>query len=72
MSDWRDRAACLGKPEGFFPDESHLRDVTAAKKLCAGCDVSASCLAAADPDDKWSILGGLEAGERRRLAVRTA
>lgn len=70
---WREEAACAGMdPALFFPAgeraEPSLRDIQAAKRVCASCPVRQECLdfalATSQPDGLW---GGLTTRERRRL-----
>lgn len=77
MTNWRDRAACLGlDPELFFP----VSDVgpgavqtAAAKAVCARCPVRAECLAdALDAGNDYGVWGGLTEDERRALKARAA
>lgn len=69
---WEDRAACAGMPlEAFYPRENERiwdARVAQAKKVCEGCPVKMDCLAwALEIDDRWGILGGYTATERRAL-----
>ena len=69
---WRDQAACAGMTgDLFFPtaESGPTRDaqVTAAKAVCAGCRVRASCLSEALVRIPYGIAGGLTEHERRRL-----
>lgn len=77
---WRDRAACAGLPTEVFylgpGNGPRSTQVQAAKQVCAGCPVTASCLAAAmefeagNDSYRHGIWGGLTPEERRRLARR--
>ncbi|MFE2279883.1 WhiB family transcriptional regulator [Streptomyces sp. NPDC059454] len=57
--EWLRSAACAGEdPELFFPVGSTgpaLRDLAAAKRVCARCRVSAQCLG-------FAVEGGLTSG----------
>jgi WhiB family redox-sensing transcriptional regulator len=63
---WQDRALCAETdPEAFFPEKGgSTRD---AKRICAGCEVKAECLAyALEHDERFGIWGGMSERERRR------
>jgi WhiB family transcriptional regulator, redox-sensing transcriptional regulator len=73
--DWRVGAACRdADPELFFPDgevPSARAQVKAAKLICRGCPVSATCLSwALANGQEAGIWGGLTEAERRRLHRR--
>ena len=75
LPDWRTSAACRdADPELFFPDGdigSARAHVKAAKLICRGCPVSATCLSwALDSGQEAGIWGGLTEDERRRLRHR--
>ena len=61
------RALCAQTdPEIFFPEKGG--STREAKKVCAGCEVRAECLAyALNNDERFGIWGGLSERERRRL-----
>lgn len=45
MSDWRQRAACLGcNPDLWFPERGDSAPAQTAIKVCHGCPVKAECL----------------------------
>lgn len=80
--DWLDAAACRGMdPEDFLPpleDSGRpfgaevLARIDAARQVCAGCPVTAECLADGDARTGWrdhSIRGGLTPRERRKVAA---
>ena len=73
--NWRAYAACRDTdPELFFPD-GDIRfaraQVKAAKLICRGCPVSATCLSLAlASGQEAGIWGGLTEDERRRLRSR--
>ena len=75
---WRERAACrdVENPDAFFPtaEAGPERDaqVTAAKAVCARCEVRADCLVEALARIPYGIAGGLTEHERRRLRTRGA
>lgn len=49
-------------------EKGRVKRVTAAKQLCAECDVKAECLEYAfKNDEKFGIWGGLTERERKRL-----
>lgn len=64
---WMDRSACLGTdPDLFFPTRGD--DQTAAKRVCAGCQVRVECLEyALATNERNGIWGGLSERERRRM-----
>jgi hypothetical protein len=68
LRDWRDRALCAyTDPEIFFPDKGE--STRPARKVCAGCEVSAECLQdARDDNERFGVWGGLSERERRVLA----
>ena len=73
--DWRDDAACGDvDPETFFPDGDLVSirlQVKAAKAVCRGCPVSATCLSwALASGQEFGIWGGLTEDERRHLQRR--
>jgi WhiB family redox-sensing transcriptional regulator len=65
--EWQDRAICAQTdPEAFFPEKGG--STKPSKKICAGCEVRAECLAyALDHDERFGVWGGLSERERRRL-----
>jgi WhiB family redox-sensing transcriptional regulator len=72
MSEWRERAACIGAPhEVFFPIERKFTTRTWAKAraICATCEVREQCLAVAlsvdVSEDRWGMFGGMTPSERR-------
>jgi WhiB family redox-sensing transcriptional regulator len=72
-ASWQDSALCAQTdPELFFPEKGG--SVTAAKKVCATCPVTAACLEfALEHRMSHGIFGGMT--ERRRrpmLAAREA
>ena len=72
--DWRHDAACReADPELFFPDDTRpvRAQVKAAKLICRGCPVSATCLSwALASGQQAGIWGGLTEDERRGLHRR--
>lgn len=66
MTDWRERAACRQVPTAvFYPETTGgVADYGAARAICAGCEVSAQCLAEADDFGLW---GGQDPRERSGL-----
>jgi WhiB family redox-sensing transcriptional regulator len=74
--EWLRSAACVGEdPELFFPVGTTgpaLRDVAAAKRVCARCRVTADCLDyALDSGQTSGVWGGTGEEERADL-LRTA
>lgn len=67
LGDWVQQGRC-GEidPELWFPAGGHSD--TAAKEVCAGCEVRAQCLAyAIEADEEFGVWGGLNRTERLRL-----
>lgn len=66
--DWRTSAACLGREDDMFPDNSEA-GIAHAKAICGPCPVRDACLADAlrTGDNHWGIRGGLKPEERRKL-----
>lgn len=54
-SDRTVACADIANPERFFPLNEDGPDAAAAKAVCAGCDVSESCLA-------WALANAVPAG----------
>ena len=67
---WRDDAACLGMDPEIFFGASHVL----AKRICADCPVTETCLTDAIRFSWWGdyagIRGGMGPDERRRLRRR--
>ena len=58
MTDWRDRAACLGMwPETWYPHPSDRKTTREAKRICKTCPVRTDCLID-NFDDPHGIYGG--------------
>ncbi|WP_202436815.1 WhiB family transcriptional regulator [Streptomyces sp. SID5910] len=73
--EWLRRAACVDEdPELFFPVGTTgpaLRDIAAAKRVCARCPVSTQCLALAlDMGRASGVWGGTCEEERDALLRR--
>ena len=72
MSDWRDRAACLGADDDtFFPDRGDTTGTDTALRVCATCPVTTQCLDAALAeegnlvgDSRYGIRGGTTPDQR--------
>jgi hypothetical protein len=62
MADWRERAACLGKGDAFFPDPSDTERVAKAEAICRYCPVIENCRALARANREES---GVWAGKLR-------
>ena len=65
--NWKDEAACDGKPTYFFELSDELNIVSNAQqeliarglKICTSCPVKAACLADSSPSDRhWTTRGG--------------
>jgi len=69
---WTEQALCAQvDPDLFFPDKGD--SPRQAKRICAGCEVRADCLAEAlDRGERWGVWGGLSERERRALRRRNA
>lgn len=66
---WRDFAGCRDDTEGlFFPDETDLGSINAAKAVCSSCPVQDDCLAyAIESNQTEGIWAGTTGKERRRI-----
>lgn len=63
---WRDRAACRGMDDLFFPEEGH--NTLPAKKVCDGCPVVSACLEyALETGQRYGVWGGTSEKERKRM-----
>ncbi|MFF7855059.1 WhiB family transcriptional regulator [Streptomyces sp. NPDC007904] len=73
--EWLRSAACVGEdPELFFPVGTAgpaLRDVTAAKRVCARCPVSTQCLSFALGSGRASGVWGGTCEDEREALLRT-
>lgn len=71
--DWREYAACLGRGNEMFPDNSE-HGIANAKRICTACRVRLACLddALRAGDNHWGIRGGMKPEERRKLAKNLA
>ncbi|MET8978517.1 WhiB family transcriptional regulator [Streptomyces sp. NPDC004539] len=69
--NWTAGAACCTDPDAMFPT-SNAVEIQAAKRICARCPVVTACLLDAldTGDNEHGIRGGLEPGERRKIAAR--
>ena len=74
---WRRSASCASPdvdPEVFFPPDGWANEVVvaAAKRICGGCSVRATCLgdvlAWEDPHQRLGVVGGLTPAERSHIA----
>ncbi|MET8246619.1 WhiB family transcriptional regulator [Streptomyces sp. NPDC005202] len=74
--EWLRSAACVGEdPELFFPVGTTgpaLRDVAAAKRICARCPVLSQCLTFALSSGQTSGVWGGTCEEERVALLRTA
>jgi WhiB family redox-sensing transcriptional regulator len=72
--EWLRSAACVGEdPELFFPVGTSgpaLRDVTAAKRVCARCPVTDECLSFALSNGQASGVWGGTCEEERDALLR--
>ncbi|MFD3496901.1 WhiB family transcriptional regulator [Streptomyces sp. NPDC058676] len=73
--EWLRSAACVGEdPELFFPVGTSgpaLRDIAAAKRVCARCPVTVQCLTFALDDGRTSGVWGGTCEEERDALLRT-
>jgi WhiB family redox-sensing transcriptional regulator len=73
--EWLRSAACLGEdPELFFPVGTSgpaLREIAAAKRICARCTVVTQCLAFSLSSGQTSGLWGGTCEEERDVLLRT-
>ncbi|GEC02911.1 transcriptional regulator WhiB [Streptomyces spinoverrucosus] len=74
--EWLRRAACVGEdPELFFPVGTTgpaLRDIAAAKRVCARCSVITQCLRYALSSGQTSGVWGGTGEHERAALLRTA
>ncbi|MFC5638850.1 WhiB family transcriptional regulator [Streptomyces bullii] len=74
--EWLRRAACVGEdPELFFPVGTSgpaLRDVDAAKRVCARCEVATDCLTFALSSGQAAGVWGGTCEEERLELLRTS
>ena len=78
--DWREEAACAGRPSSTFYPPPRSEDKftrrqreSRAKAVCATCAVRQACLEhAIEQDERYGIWGGLNGRERRRLIATLA
>lgn len=61
--DWRDDAACLGKPTKWWYPERGEKDIR-ARKVCAVCPVKIPCREAGAFED-FGIWGDMRASHRK-------
>jgi WhiB family transcriptional regulator, redox-sensing transcriptional regulator len=71
VKDWRSEGACLGAdPDLFFPISTRgpaEKQISRAKRICAGCNVRTDCLDfAMSHDQAYGIWGGTTPEDRRR------
>jgi WhiB family redox-sensing transcriptional regulator len=68
MSDWQERAACIGSdPEAFFPRKGESAAI--AKRICnTRCNVREDCLAyALEQRVDFGVWGGTTYRQRRKM-----
>ncbi|MFC3352168.1 WhiB family transcriptional regulator [Streptomyces echinoruber] len=74
--EWLRKAACVGEDPGlFFPVGTSgpaLRDVEAAKRVCARCPVTVECLSFAMSGGRSPGVWGGTGEEERAALLRTA
>jgi WhiB family redox-sensing transcriptional regulator len=65
---WMADALCAQTdPDLFLPDGQGTNNATAAKKICAQCDVIEQCLAWALATGAEGTLGGMSEKERKKI-----
>lgn len=70
---WQDDALCAQvDPDLFVPDGQGSNNAPKAKKICARCDVTATCLAWALATGQVGTLGGTTDRERQKMRKATA
>ena len=75
MTDWLDRAACLGADDDtFFPDRADTAGTETALRVCATCPVTTQCLDAALTEEgdlagayRHGIRGGTTPDQRAHM-----
>jgi WhiB family redox-sensing transcriptional regulator len=69
VQPWQERGHCAGAgPDLMFPEANDMAGVLAAKAVCEGCPVTASCLTyALDTPERFGVWGGLTEYARRKL-----
>lgn len=69
---WTEHALCTQTdPEAFYPEKGE--STTAAKTICARCEVRAECLEyALDRHERYGVWGGMSERERRAELARRA
>jgi len=75
IEPWRAQAACFDRADvNFFPVGSNvlaMRQIEAAKAICAICEVRADCLEyAVRTNQESGIWGGMAEDDRRRYRKR--
>ncbi len=80
MTDWRERANCVGLTAIFFPERGEPG--TEARAVCAGCEVREQCLeegltttiALGERHSEYvsGIWGGRSGNERRQIRAQRA
>ncbi len=67
---WWEQARCLGTDtDAWFP-RSGAKVNRLVERVCTGCPVRKSCLAAAVLDDEYGIWGGTRRGQRLHARAR--
>ncbi|MEA1904254.1 MAG: WhiB family transcriptional regulator [Actinomycetota bacterium] len=70
VTDWKERAACAGYPNGlFFPGpDSNFASVEKARAICRSCPVANECLEYAfQANQRSGMWGGTTEDERKSL-----
>lgn len=67
MSDWRERANCIGTDPNSFFSEVHVAVPKVVKRVCANCEVQAECLDWALRHEANGYWGGTSEHERQQL-----
>lgn len=67
---WMHLARCREvDPEMFFPEKGRTDIAKEGKRICAGCEVQAECLAHVVANPAAGTWGGLSEGERRNRGL---
>ncbi len=68
MNGWREKAACIGMTDLFFPGRGGDGGTKAAREICLSCPVFTNCYEYAmyGPQMPFGILAGMSERERRK------
>lgn len=65
-TSWMKDAPCSGSINMFF-DETHAKNVRAARKICDGCELHVQCLSYALERQEIGIWAGTTTNQRARI-----